>query len=515
MKKLIMTYEDYIPNEDIRKGDVFHGIYEVVSVPKITKNGYEWKVYHRRWHLYLRMIRPDPTVFLNMADWEQQKVVSCYQRCLIPKQLYPWIEAFYDVRHIAGSTAFFTEWCGRGTLRDYIKSGELYVGNDDEVEKRLNDIARLTAELMVRYENEVSTPLPAPLEDNIMITDDRCLKISCAATCLWTDFSEKEHETISRWALMVLEMYTGKKLWDSPSEADESFSDYLPSFKAEMPVQLKKVVCVALAGFNLNLPKMLPDYEHLLFELGIPTDLTSHYVDMDAFYDNNHALRLIDCGKWEAAGRELTDLVLSFPNIPLFRYNLMLLERRISENKMTESFGGVSMFDMLREPTDILLFAEWNDRQSVQRLIDQYGDHLPEYVARYLPEIHEKLLGRPRMTREDFKEGDPRIRKWDEEIVIALDGKEVTFKPTPEGCEKVNIPSKDGLVWNKNRLILPDSGIIKELDYTVREFDGKRFLFDEGFERLLAVSENNARLYPVAQYDNRFRAPFLLYRNTL
>ena len=133
----------------------------------------------------------------------------------------------------------------------------------------------------------------------------------------------------------------------------------------------------------------------------------------------------------------------------------------------------------------------------------------------YTPAIHEKLLGRPRMTREDFKEGDPRIRKWDEEIVIALDGKEVTFKPTPEGCEKVNIPSKDGLVWNKNRLILPDSGIIKELDYTVREFDGKRFLFDEGFERLLAVSENNARLYPVAQYDNRFRAPFLLYRNTL
>ena len=181
--------------------------------------------------------------------------------------------------------------------------------------------------------------------------------------------------------------------------------------------------------------------------------------------------------------------------------------------KMAQSCGEVSTFEMLREPTDVLLYAEWNDRKRVEWLIEQYGIFLPDYVARYLPEIHEKLLDRPRMTREDFKEGDLRIKKWGEEITLELDGGAVTFKPLPEGCERINIPSKDGLVWDKNRLILPGIGIREGADYTVREFDGRRFLFDEGNTRLLSVSGNDAQLYPLEQYDNRFRAPFLLYQN--
>ena len=36
MARPILTYEDYIPNEDIKAGDVFHGIYEVITNPKIT-----------------------------------------------------------------------------------------------------------------------------------------------------------------------------------------------------------------------------------------------------------------------------------------------------------------------------------------------------------------------------------------------------------------------------------------------------------------------------------------------
>lgn len=144
-KKLTMTYEDYIPNIRIKKGDVFHGIYEIVSAPKTTHNGYEWKVYHRRWKVNLRMIRPEPALFLDMPEHEQQEIVSLYQREFIPMQLHPRIEAFYDVRHIGGSTAFFAEWCERGTLAECMTNGSLYRGEKEEVDKRLLHIVAQTA----------------------------------------------------------------------------------------------------------------------------------------------------------------------------------------------------------------------------------------------------------------------------------------------------------------------------------------------------------------------------------
>lgn len=37
---------------------------------------------------------------------------------------------------------------------------------------------------------------------------------------------------------------------------------------------------------------------------------------------------------------------------------------------MNNSFGDVNVLDIIFKPTDILLFAEWNDRKNVQRLND-------------------------------------------------------------------------------------------------------------------------------------------------
>ena len=47
MTKTVLTYEDHIPNSEIKKGDIFHGIYEVISEPKITACGYEWMIRHQ------------------------------------------------------------------------------------------------------------------------------------------------------------------------------------------------------------------------------------------------------------------------------------------------------------------------------------------------------------------------------------------------------------------------------------------------------------------------------------
>ncbi len=280
--------------------------------------------------------------------------------------------------------------------------------------------------------------------------------------------------------------------------------DYVKDAEHTVSEKLAELIAGALYD-------VLPSWQHVFHYLDEP--LTRDYYPDSEGYENNRALRLIDCGKWEEAFKILDTLFrYHFKSFP-FEYNLALWYRYKTKVKMAQSCGGVSAFEMLREPTDILLYAEWNDRKRVEWLIEQYGNSLPDYVARYLPEIHEKLLDRPRMTREDFKEGDPRIKAWGEEITLELDGGAVTFKPLPEGCERINIPSKDGLVWDKNRLILPGIGIREGADYTVREFDGRRFLFDEGYTRLLSVSGNDAQLYPLEQYDNRFRAPFLLYQN--
>ena len=138
MKKLELTYKDHISNEEIKVGDIFHDRYEIISEPKVTKNGYEWKIRHKKWSLRytgcgveLRMIRPDPSVYLAMDELEQSEIVSEYQRYFIPMQLHPYIEAFYDVRHIGGSTALFTEWSSHGTLAECMANGSLYQTDRD------------------------------------------------------------------------------------------------------------------------------------------------------------------------------------------------------------------------------------------------------------------------------------------------------------------------------------------------------------------------------------------------
>ena len=502
---MIMTYEDYIPNIRIKKGDVFHGIYEIVSEPKTTHNGCEWKVYHRRWKVNLRMIRPEPALLLDMPEHEQQEIVSLYQREFIPMQLHPRIEAFYDVRHIGGSTAFFTEWCERGTLAECMTDGSLYRGEKDEVDKRLLHIVAQTARAL-QFLEEKGLPFGIVSPDNIMITDRFNAKLSVAN--LLAQIARHKafhaHSDKKQWAITALDIFVGEKINRELENVKDRCMEYVKNSEHTVSEKLAELIAGALYG-------KLPSWQHVFRYLDEP--LTRDYYPDSEGYENNRALRLIDCGKWEAAAKILIDLVQGFPKCYPFRYNALLLERYINEKKMKRSYGDVDIRDMLCEPTDVLLYAEWNDRKRVEWLIEQYGIFLPDYVARYLPEIHEKLLDRPRMTREDFKEGDLRIKKWGEEITLELDGGAVTFKPLPEGCERINIPSKDGLVWDKNRLILPGIGIREGADYTVREFDGRRFLFDEGNTRLLSVNGNDAQLYPLEQYDNRFRAPFLLYQN--
>lgn len=502
MKKLELTCKDYISNEEIKTGDVFHGIYEVISEPKITKSGYEWKIHHRRWDVDLRMIRPEPSVFLEMPVHEQQMICSLYQRDFIPMQQHPRIERFYDVRHIGGSTAFFTEWAERGTLTDCMTNGSLYQGTKAEVESRLLCIVAQVARALQFLEDQ-GIPYGAVTTDNIMITERFNAKLSVAnlLSLIAQRKTMSEHSEKKQWAMTALDLFVGEKINRELEDVKDKCVEYAND--SDYTVSEKLVELIAGAMYDV-----LPSWQHVFHYLDAP--LTRNYPFFESCACNNHALRLIDCGKWEAAYDMMSEGCRSFED-GFLKYNFLQLHRYASENIITRSYGGIDARMMINEPTDVLLWAEFNNRDMVRRYLDRWGDDVPKSVECYLPEIHEKLLDRPHMTRIDLEPNDPRVSRTDDGILIELDGKKRLFKPLPDGGENVSIPSRDGLVWRKNKLVLPGSGVIEGFDYTVREFeyksDGSSHMFDEDLEWLLVDEE---MLFPLAQYDNRFRSPFLL-----
>lgn len=269
---------------------MFHGIYEVVSEPKITGNGYEWRVYHRRWKVYLRMIRPDPTLFLHMPEHEQQSIISLYQRYFIPMQQHPRIERFYDVRHIGGSAAFFTEWAQRGTLTECMTDGSLYQGDEAEVGNRLLRIVAQTARAL-QFLEEKRLPYGIVSPDNIMITDRFNAKLSMA-NLLAQIAVNRELQTDpdkTKWAITAMQMYLGEKIDTDADNLTENYPAYKSQMKIEIPKELELSVVAALVA-------KLPSWQHVFVYLKEP--LTRDYPHDREGYENNRAL-LFTCDSWE------------------------------------------------------------------------------------------------------------------------------------------------------------------------------------------------------------------------
>ena len=315
MKKLELTYKDHISNEEIKVGDIFHDRYEIISEPKVTKNGYEWKIRHKKWRLRytgcgveLRMIRPDPSVYLAMDELEQSEIVSEYQRYFIPMQLHPYIEAFYDVRHIGGSTALFTEWSSHGTLAECMANGSLYqTDRDDEDHYIVMDRLRLIAEQIARalqfmeeqgiFHGEVNA-------QNIML-NYRNLTSPFVAKLSLANLLTKRRELPSQsdqkqWAVTMADMITGQRYDDTLTEISQS---------EKIDTIVSKRLLSTIAGV---LDGKLTDWKDILVGLGAEPTRDFYITSGGSLikyegYLNNFALRLADAGKKEDALRVLDE----------------------------------------------------------------------------------------------------------------------------------------------------------------------------------------------------------------
>ena len=315
MAKTVLTYEDHIPNSEIKKGDIFHGIYEVLSEPKITACGYEWMIRHRKWMLgknydggvVLRMIRPDPSVYLAMDELEQSGIVTDYQRHFTPLQLYPYIEAFYDVRHIGGSSALFTEWSNRGTLAECMSNGWLYHNEKaGDIESffviyRMLEIARHTARAL-QFMEEQGIWHGEVTARNIMLSVDRGAGSVTAKLSVANLLTKKrripEQSDMKQWAEVMMDMLVGQKLYCELH--DQNREEYE---EEECGKILSTVIADVLSG-------KLTDWKDIMVGLGEEQETDYHITRNGSLtqyegYLNNFALRLFDVGKKEDALRIL------------------------------------------------------------------------------------------------------------------------------------------------------------------------------------------------------------------
>lgn len=233
-----------------------------------------------------------------------------------------------------------------------------------------------------------------------------------------------------------MQIYLGQKIYSDADELTENYPAYKRLMKIEIPKELEMSVVAALVD-------KLPSWQHVFRYLDLP--LTRDYRFSEKCRINNHALRLIDCGKWKAAYDILSEEKNHFRDLFL-PYNFLQLWRYTSEDVITRSYGGIDGTMMLKRPTDILLWAEYTNHEKVWDCLNRRRYDFNPFT---LWEIHDKLLKRrPYMTCIDLDPDDPRVNRTDDRIVMK----------TSNGCwwmKKGSIPLRNTTTFSARRSCSP------------------------------------------------------------
>ena len=253
-----------ISNEKIQRGDEILGTYQVTSDAIHGGMGSVWRVHHNSWDVDLAMKRPQPKFFAEGSEVRKAEFVAECENW-INLGLHPNIVSCYYVRDISGVPSVFSEWMDGGSLKDILQDGSLYSGTEEEVQKKILDIAIQTARGL-QYSHEKGMIHQDVKPGNILLTKDGDAKIADfglakagsqlrdGGTALSTGYTlaycPKEQAEgapaqgwmdVYAWALTVLEMYAGERFWKSGAEAFPLlFGDGQPKirFRAEPPEKL-------------------------------------------------------------------------------------------------------------------------------------------------------------------------------------------------------------------------------------------------------------------------------------
>ncbi|SEP66644.1 Serine/threonine protein kinase [Lachnospiraceae bacterium NE2001] len=269
------------------KGSLLLDTYLVESDPIQGGMGSIWRVHHQNWDTDLAMKRPKKEFF----ETDKQKD-AFIRECdsWINLGLHPNIVSCYYVREIEGVPTIFSEWMTGGSLESKIQDRSLYEGSEEEVKKRLLDIAIQFARGL-NYAHEKGLIHQDVKPDNVLLDSEWDAKVSdfglakarSLITILEGEWTVREDEPVGTivtpsggmtpsycspeqscsqpltrrtdiysWAVSILEMYLGDKPWMHGREltgpmVGSACDVYFEMCRISIPDRLKGLLARCLA----------------------------------------------------------------------------------------------------------------------------------------------------------------------------------------------------------------------------------------------------------------------------
>ena len=319
---------DAISNERIQNGDRILETYEVTSDAISGGMGSVWRVHHQNWNTDLAMKRPQPRFFAEGSESRKEQFIKECENW-INLGLHPNIVSCYYVREIGGVPTIFSEWMDNGSLKDRIADGSLYEGTEEEVQERILDIA-IQAARGLQYSHENGLIHQDVKPGNLLLSKNWDAKVAdfglakakeqlddksdaakttgytlayCPAEQANGDKPEKWMDVYA-WALTVLEMYTGKRLWETGADVKEHSDSYLSECRFAVPEKMQALFRTCLTDNPQGLYEIIEimisyyreyfgtEYHRFSPDAGLLT----------ADSKNNYAMSMIELGNSAAAG---------------------------------------------------------------------------------------------------------------------------------------------------------------------------------------------------------------------
>ena len=372
-----------MPEEAFSRGSMLLSTYRIDSDGIRGGMGAVWRVHHVGWNTDLAMKRPQPQLFADDAA-KQNFIHEC--QCWIDLGLHPNIVSCYYVCEIGGVPTIFSEWMENGSLENHIQRGTLYIGDPQEQQARLLDIAIQYARGL-HYAHQSGLIHQDVKPDNLLLTRDWQAKAadfglarargqltvleqpqeagatqmaaSGGYTPAYCSMEQMDGKVLTRrtdiysWAVSVMEMYLGARPWQNGVVAGMSCRDYFADCRVPMPESLRELLAQCMEtdpearphDFAVIQARLKAIYQDTLGERYARPEPQSAADTADSL--NNRALTYLDLGIPEKAEACWSEALEKEPDAAIVMYNQTLCQVRSDPKRARDGYTLAEGFDKL------------------------------------------------------------------------------------------------------------------------------------------------------------------------